>query len=157
NLPLTGSVANAIAVERTEDVGPLSFREYCQVRRPITVVTLAFGSAWLWLIDRARGHRGRRRSERCIRVETPSLRLWYPPRPSCYRQRPSWPLLTTEEWNLDGGVGGASRSSNRENPRVLILVGVAVSAFVVTNVDAFIVMTALFATSSRNVAGIMIG
>ena len=58
---------------------------------------------------------------------------------------------------MDGGVGGASRSSNRENPRVLILVGVAVSAFVVTNVDAFIVMTALFATSSRNVAGIMIG
>ena len=30
------------------------------------------------------------------------------------------------------------------------LVGVAVSAFVVTNIDAFVVMTALFATSSRS-------
>jgi len=51
NLTITGSVANIIVVERTKDVAPIGFWEYFQVGLPITVATLAFGSAWLWLID----------------------------------------------------------------------------------------------------------
>jgi Na+/H+ antiporter NhaD/arsenite permease-like protein len=51
NLTITGSVANIIVAERAKDVAPISFREYFQVGLPITVVTLAFGSMWLWLID----------------------------------------------------------------------------------------------------------
>ena len=51
NLTITGSVANIIVAERAKDIAPISFREYFQVGLPITVVTLAFGSMWLWLID----------------------------------------------------------------------------------------------------------
>jgi Na+/H+ antiporter NhaD/arsenite permease-like protein len=51
NLTITGSVANLIVAERAKDVAPISFRDYFQVGLPITVATLIFGSAWLWLID----------------------------------------------------------------------------------------------------------
>jgi Na+/H+ antiporter NhaD/arsenite permease-like protein len=51
NLTITGSVANIIVVERTKDIAPIGFWQYFQVGLPITVATLVFGSAWLWLID----------------------------------------------------------------------------------------------------------
>jgi Na+/H+ antiporter NhaD/arsenite permease-like protein len=51
NLTITGSVANIIVVERAKDTAPISFRQYVQVGLPITVATLAFGSAWLCLVD----------------------------------------------------------------------------------------------------------
>src|SRR6186713_3753447 len=50
NLTITGSVANIIVVERAPDVAPIGFRDYLAVGVPVTVATLAFGSAWLWLV-----------------------------------------------------------------------------------------------------------
>ena len=51
NVTITGSVANIIVVERAaaEQV-PVGFQEYARVGVPVTLVTLALGSAWLWLI-----------------------------------------------------------------------------------------------------------
>jgi Na+/H+ antiporter NhaD/arsenite permease-like protein len=50
NLTITGSIANIIVVERAATEGVhIGFREYFRVGLPITVVTLALGSAWLWL------------------------------------------------------------------------------------------------------------
>ena len=49
NLTITGSVANIIVVEgaRAEGVH-LSFRQYFRLGAPVTLATLAVGSAWLW-------------------------------------------------------------------------------------------------------------
>jgi Na+/H+ antiporter NhaD/arsenite permease-like protein len=50
NLTITGSVANIIVVEGAAAGGVrIAFREYVRVGVPITVSTLAIGSAWLWL------------------------------------------------------------------------------------------------------------
>ena len=51
NLTITGSVANIIVVEgaRAEGVH-VGFREYFRLGAPVTIATLALGSAWLWLI-----------------------------------------------------------------------------------------------------------
>jgi Na+/H+ antiporter NhaD/arsenite permease-like protein len=52
NLTITGSVANIIVVERAGAEGVhIGFREYFRVRLPVTVATLALGSAWLWVIE----------------------------------------------------------------------------------------------------------
>jgi hypothetical protein len=37
-------------VERARDVAPIAFRDYLAVGLPVTIATLAFGSAWLWLV-----------------------------------------------------------------------------------------------------------
>jgi len=50
NLTITGSVANIIVVERARDVAPIGFGDYFAVGLPITIATLAFGSAWLRLV-----------------------------------------------------------------------------------------------------------
>jgi Na+/H+ antiporter NhaD/arsenite permease-like protein len=48
NLTITGSVANIIVVERAAAEGVhIGFREYFRVGLPLTLVTLAFGAAWL--------------------------------------------------------------------------------------------------------------
>jgi Na+/H+ antiporter NhaD/arsenite permease-like protein len=50
NLTITGSVANIIVVERAAAEGvALGFREYFRVGVPVTIVTLALGSVWLWI------------------------------------------------------------------------------------------------------------
>lgn len=50
NLTITGSVANIIVVERAAAEGvEVGFREYFRIGLPVTVVTLAFGTVWLWL------------------------------------------------------------------------------------------------------------
>ena len=50
NLTITGSVANIIVVERAAAEGvQIGFREYFRVGLPVTVATLAFGAAWLWV------------------------------------------------------------------------------------------------------------
>jgi len=50
NLTITGSVANIIVVERAAAEGVhVGFREYFRVGLPITLATLALGSAWLWI------------------------------------------------------------------------------------------------------------
>jgi Na+/H+ antiporter NhaD/arsenite permease-like protein len=50
NLTITGSVANIIVVEGAAAGGvQIGFREYARAGIPITVSTLAIGSAWLWL------------------------------------------------------------------------------------------------------------
>jgi Na+/H+ antiporter NhaD/arsenite permease-like protein len=49
NLTITGSVANIIVVEGARAEGiHVSFREYLRLGAPVTVATLAVGSAWLW-------------------------------------------------------------------------------------------------------------
>src|SRR5262245_34442517 len=49
NLTITGSIANIIVVERAAADGvPIGFAEYVRVGVPITLVTLAVGTAWLW-------------------------------------------------------------------------------------------------------------
>jgi Na+/H+ antiporter NhaD/arsenite permease-like protein len=47
NLTITGSVANIIVVESARPDTTISFWEYFRVGLPITVITLAFGWAWL--------------------------------------------------------------------------------------------------------------
>jgi Na+/H+ antiporter NhaD/arsenite permease-like protein len=49
NLTITGSVANIIVVEgaRAEGVH-VGFRDYLRLGAPVTLATLAVGSAWLW-------------------------------------------------------------------------------------------------------------
>jgi Na+/H+ antiporter NhaD/arsenite permease-like protein len=50
NLTITGSVANIIVVERAAAEGVrIGFREYFRIGLPVTAVTLALGSAWLWI------------------------------------------------------------------------------------------------------------
>jgi len=53
NLTITGSVANIIVVERADADGvKVSFGDYFRVGWPLTVLTLAAGTAWLWLMRR---------------------------------------------------------------------------------------------------------
>jgi Na+/H+ antiporter NhaD/arsenite permease-like protein len=47
NLTITGSVANIIVVESARPETTISFWEYFRVGLPITLITLAFGWAWL--------------------------------------------------------------------------------------------------------------
>lgn len=47
NLTITGSVANIIVVESARPDTKISFWDYFRVGLPITIVTLAFGWAWL--------------------------------------------------------------------------------------------------------------
>ena len=47
NLTITGSVANIIVVERAKPEVRITFGEYMRAGVPITVLTLAFGWAWL--------------------------------------------------------------------------------------------------------------
>lgn len=50
NLTITGSVANIIVVESAKPDIKISFWDYFRVGLPITVITLAFGWAWLaWI------------------------------------------------------------------------------------------------------------
>jgi len=51
NLTMLGSVANLIVVESARREGVhLSFREYCRVGMPLTVLTIGLGVAWLlWI------------------------------------------------------------------------------------------------------------
>jgi Na+/H+ antiporter NhaD/arsenite permease-like protein len=50
NLTITGSVANIIVVEGAAAGGVrIGFREYTRVGVPVTIATLAFGTAWVWL------------------------------------------------------------------------------------------------------------
>ena len=50
NLTITGSVANIIVVERAAAEGvAVGFRDYLQVGLPVTVLTIAIGSLWLWV------------------------------------------------------------------------------------------------------------
>jgi Na+/H+ antiporter NhaD/arsenite permease-like protein len=50
NLTITGSVANIIVVERASAEGVhVGFRDYFRVGLPVTLATLALGSAWLWI------------------------------------------------------------------------------------------------------------
>jgi Na+/H+ antiporter NhaD/arsenite permease-like protein len=49
-LTVTSSAAGLIILKRANAAAPISFREYFQVGLPITVATLIFGSAWVWLI-----------------------------------------------------------------------------------------------------------
>ena len=57
NLTLIGSVANLIVAERARVEGaPISFWAYFKVGLPLTLVTLAAGTAWLTL-RRPRGSR----------------------------------------------------------------------------------------------------
>jgi len=50
NLTITGSVANIIVVERAGAEGVhIGFREYLRIGLPVTVATLVWGSAWLWI------------------------------------------------------------------------------------------------------------
>ena len=50
NLTITGSVANIIVVERAATEGlTVGFRDYLRVGLPVTVLTIAIGSLWLWI------------------------------------------------------------------------------------------------------------
>ena len=50
NLTITGSVANIIVVERAAAEGvDIGFRDYFLIGLPVTISTLALGSAWLWM------------------------------------------------------------------------------------------------------------
>jgi Na+/H+ antiporter NhaD/arsenite permease-like protein len=52
NLTITGSVANIIVVERAGAEGVhVGFREYLRIGLPVTVATLLWGSAWLWISE----------------------------------------------------------------------------------------------------------
>jgi Na+/H+ antiporter NhaD/arsenite permease-like protein len=47
NLTITGSVANIIVVERARAEVEITFWEYFRAGLPVTLLTLAFGWAWL--------------------------------------------------------------------------------------------------------------
>jgi Na+/H+ antiporter NhaD/arsenite permease-like protein len=54
NLTITGSVANIIVVERAAAEGVhIGFREYFRIGLPLTLATLAVGTAWLWMLSNA--------------------------------------------------------------------------------------------------------
>jgi Na+/H+ antiporter NhaD/arsenite permease-like protein len=47
---LTGSIANLIVVQRAGASGVvISFWDYFRVGAPLTIITLAIGTLWLWL------------------------------------------------------------------------------------------------------------
>ncbi|TAM80859.1 MAG: hypothetical protein EPN47_13310 [Acidobacteria bacterium] len=50
NLPITGSVANIIVVERAGPEAHIRFRDYSRVGTPVTLLTLGFGLLWLWWV-----------------------------------------------------------------------------------------------------------
>jgi Na+/H+ antiporter NhaD/arsenite permease-like protein len=51
NLTVLGSVANLIVVENAQQEGvTISFWEYCRAGIPTTILTLALGVAWLYVI-----------------------------------------------------------------------------------------------------------
>jgi Na+/H+ antiporter NhaD/arsenite permease-like protein len=50
NLTITGSIANLIVVEGARDEIKIGFKDYLRAGVPITIVTLAVGTAWLWLV-----------------------------------------------------------------------------------------------------------
>ncbi len=49
NLTITGSIANIIVVEQAKTKVQISFRQYLRAGVPVTICTLVFGTAWLWL------------------------------------------------------------------------------------------------------------
>jgi Na+/H+ antiporter NhaD/arsenite permease-like protein len=50
NLTITGSIANIIVAERAAAEGvQIRFSEFLRIGVPVTVATLAWGAAWLWL------------------------------------------------------------------------------------------------------------
>jgi Na+/H+ antiporter NhaD/arsenite permease-like protein len=51
NLTITGSIANIIVVERAREEVQITFVDYLRAGVPITLITLAFGTAWLWLVN----------------------------------------------------------------------------------------------------------
>ncbi len=51
NLTITGSIANIIVVERARAEVKISFKNYLRAGVPITIATLAVGTAWLWLVN----------------------------------------------------------------------------------------------------------
>lgn len=50
NLTITGSVANIIVVETSRPQANIGFREYFRIGLPVTLITLAMGTAWVWFI-----------------------------------------------------------------------------------------------------------
>jgi Na+/H+ antiporter NhaD/arsenite permease-like protein len=50
NLTITGSIANIIVVESARHEVKIGFKDYLRAGVPVTVVTLAFGTVWLWLV-----------------------------------------------------------------------------------------------------------
>jgi Na+/H+ antiporter NhaD/arsenite permease-like protein len=50
NLTITGSVANIIVVETSRPDANIGFREYFRIGFPVTLITLAMGTAWVWLV-----------------------------------------------------------------------------------------------------------
>jgi Na+/H+ antiporter NhaD/arsenite permease-like protein len=50
NLTITGSIANIIVVERAREAVDITFKDYLRAGVPITILTLAFGTVWLYLI-----------------------------------------------------------------------------------------------------------
>lgn len=48
NLTLLGSVANVIVAEAAHDVGGFGFLEHFKIGAPLTLLTTALGTAWLW-------------------------------------------------------------------------------------------------------------
>jgi Na+/H+ antiporter NhaD/arsenite permease-like protein len=54
NLLVIGSLANIIAVERAAEAGVrLSFLEHARCGVPMTLLSLLFAFAWLWLLRHA--------------------------------------------------------------------------------------------------------
>ena len=51
NLTITGSIANIIVVERARAEVTITFKDYLRVGVPVTLVTLTFGTAWLWAVN----------------------------------------------------------------------------------------------------------
>jgi Na+/H+ antiporter NhaD/arsenite permease-like protein len=50
NFTVLGSIANLIVVQRAAGSGvEIGFWDYCRVGAPLTVITLAIGTLWLWL------------------------------------------------------------------------------------------------------------
>ena len=50
NFTVIGSIANLIVVQKAASLGVLiSFWDYFRVGAPLTIVTLAIGTLWLWL------------------------------------------------------------------------------------------------------------
>lgn len=50
NLTLLGSVANVIVAEAAHDVGGFGFFQHFKVGAPLTLLTTAIGTAWLWFL-----------------------------------------------------------------------------------------------------------
>jgi Na+/H+ antiporter NhaD/arsenite permease-like protein len=54
NLTLVGSVANLIVAEQAKGRATIGFWAYARVGIPLTLITLALGTAWLWATRSAR-------------------------------------------------------------------------------------------------------